>query len=523
MNGRRCTTWTLWRMRASSGSELPATHPVRIFFYMASPGFQQVQRLSQTQVLAPQLRQSLKILQVPAMELRTAILEELQSNPALEELAMDGVSIEEETGKPVEVNEDGEPVPEANESKESLEFSDDFSILRKLDDSWADLMHQEAGEFDFTSDDAKRRQHFFDSVTGETTAYEDLMEQARLQENDPEILRALEFLIGSLDDRGFLTANPSEIALLANLPLRKVQDAARLLKSLDPPGIGAENVQECLLIQLRGNRRGGGLAAQIIERHWELLLRRRIPDIARKTGVATEEVQRAVATIARLDPAPGRRFGEDTNRVVEADVTVYEDEHGEWIIELNNDYIPRLRVSPAYKEMLAKGLLKGKDREYLQEKFRSGKFLINSIEQRQQTIERITREIIHFQRDFFVHGSSQLRPLTMNQVAERVGVHETTVSRAIANKYIQTPHGVFEMKYFFTPGYQGQDGQSLSNTSVKERIAKIIDSEPPPKPFSDQKIVEILAEEGVQIARRTVAKYREELGILPTNLRRQYQ
>jgi len=457
------------------------------------------------------------------MELRNAILEELQSNPTLEELSMEGISIEEELGGTPEVDDDGAPVPEKEPAKESLEFGDDFSVLRKLDDDWADLMHQESGEFEYTSDDAKRRQHFFDSVTGDTTAYQDLMEQARLQESDEGVLRALEFLVGSLDDRGFLSAKPSEVALIADLPLRTVQDAARLLKTLDPPGIGAENVQECLLIQLRSQRKHSGLAAQIIEKHWELLLRRRIPDIARKAGVTVDDVQQAVAEISRLDPAPGRHFGEDTNRVVEADVTVYEDEHGEWQIELNNDYIPRLRVSAAYKEMLAKGLLKGKDREYVQEKFRSGKFLINSIEQRQQTIERITREIIHFQLDFFNHGSSRLHPLTMNQVAERVGVHETTVSRAIANKYIQTPHGTFEMKYFFTPGYQGQDGETLSNTSVKERIAKIIDSEPPAKPFSDQKIVEILAEEGVQIARRTVAKYREELGILPTNLRRQYQ
>jgi len=209
------------------------------------------------------------------MELRNAILEELQSNPTLEELSMEGISIEEELGGTPEVDDDGAPVPEKEPAKESLEFGDDFSVLRKLDDDWADLMHQESGEFEYTSDDAKRRQHFFDSVTGDTTAYQDLMEQARLQESDEGVLRALEFLVGSLDDRGFLSAKPSEVALIADLPLRTVQDAARLLKTLDPPGIGAENVQECLLIQLRSQRKHSGLAAQIIEKHWELLLRRR--------------------------------------------------------------------------------------------------------------------------------------------------------------------------------------------------------------------------------------------------------
>jgi RNA polymerase sigma-54 factor len=489
---------------------------------MPSQGFHQVQKLAQSQVLAPQLRQSLKILQVPAMELRSAILEELQSNPALEELAMDDISVEAESSPPASLDDDGEPIPERTEAKETLEFGEDFSVLQKLSDDWADLMHQEAGEFEYTSDDAKRRQHFFDSVTGDSSVQQDLIEQARMQESDAEVLKAFEYLVGSLDDRGFLTANPSEVALLTDLPLRKVQEAVRLLKSLDPPGIGSENVQECLLIQLRVNRRGFSLAAQIVQEHWDLLLRRRVPDIARKMGVTPDDIQRAVQEIARLDPAPGRQFTEDTNRVVQPDVTVYLDEHDEWQIELHSDYIPRLRISSAYKEMLAKGVLRGKDREYLQEKFRSGKFLINAIEQRQQTIERISREILDYQKNFFEEGSSRLRPLTMNQIAERVGVHETTVSRAIANKYMRTPHGIFEMKYFFTPGYQGEDGESLSNTSVKERIAKIINGEPAAKPLSDQKIVEILAKEGVTIARRTVAKYREELGILPTNLRRRY-
>lgn len=489
---------------------------------MPSQGFHQVQKLAQTQVLAPQLRQSLKILQVPALELRSAILEELQNNPALEELAMDGISVEEEMTGSAAVDEDGYIVPERTESKEALEFDNDFSVLQKLSDDWADLMHQEAGEFEYTSDDAKRRQHFFDSVTSDSSVQQDLIDQATMQESDPEVLKALEYLVGSLDDRGFLTANPSEVALYSDLPLRKVQEAVHLLKSLEPPGIGAENVQECLLIQLRVNRRSASLAAQIVQEHWDLLLRRRVPDIARKMGVTTEDIQRAVQEIARLDPAPGRRFAEDTNRVVQPDVTVYQDEHDKWEIELHNEYIPRLRISSAYKEMLAKGVLKGKDREYLQEKFRSGKFLINAIEQRQQTIERISREILEFQQDFFNEGSSRLRPLTMNQIAEKVGVHETTVSRAIANKYMRTPHGIFDIKYFFTPGYQGDDGQSLSNTSIKERIAKIIEAEPAAKPLSDQKIVEVLAKEGVTIARRTVAKYREELGILPTNLRRRY-
>lgn len=500
---------------------------------MPSQGLQQVQKQTQQLILAPQLRQSLKILQVPALELRNVILEELQTNPTLEELPLDEMSLDgiapESNGTDGEAPE-GElsnaPEPEqglnGDAEVDALALGEGFEVLRKLDEDWKDYFSQEAGEFEYTSDDAKRRQHFFDSLTGDSSLQENLMEQARMQENDREVLAGLEYLVGSLDDNGFLSANLPDVALMANLPLRKVQEAANLLKTLEPAGIGAENIRECLLIQLRVRGKSKSLSSRIVRDHWELLLRRRLPEIARKCSATLDEVQEAIAEISQLDPAPGRKFSDDNNRVIEADVTVEKDEHGLWQIHLNNDYIPRLRISPAYKQMLARGLLKGKEREYLQDKFRSSKFLINSIEQRQQTIERITRQILRFQADFFEHGSSRLRPLTMNQVAETVGVHETTVSRAIANKYIRTPHGIFDFKYFFTPGYQGEDGQSVSNTSVKERIAKIIEAEPPSKPYSDQAIVEILKEEGVTIARRTVAKYREELGILPTNLRRTY-
>jgi RNA polymerase sigma-54 factor len=294
-----------------------------------------------------------------------------------------------------------------------------------------------------------------------------------------------------------------------------------VLKSFDPPGIGCLNLQDSLLQQLILRGRGKSIPGRIVKDHFALLTRRRLPEIARKMNLDVDEVQRAVEEIAALDPAPGRRFSEDTNRVVVPDVIV-EKVGGEWTITLNSDYIPRLRISQTYKDLLAKQTLSKEEKDYLQEKMRSGRFLISSIEQRQQTIERITREILRRQVDFFEEGVSKLRPLTMTQVAEVVGVHETTVSRAIANKYIQTPHGVFELKYFFTPGYQAADGESVSNKSVKDMIATIIAGEDPETPLSDQEIVALLLAKNINIARRTVAKYREELGILPSNLRREY-
>lgn len=482
---------------------------------MCAQGFHQELRQRQTQqlVLAPQLRQSLKILQVAALDLRTTIQEELQSNPALEELPLDMISIEEKS-------DNGEP-EEKEGGKEELEFDETFEILNKLNDEWKDYM-ADMGGTQFTREDADRREHFFDSLVSETSLQEHLMQQAEMADLTDAQKEAMEYLVGSLDNNGFLTATLSDIALMSNLPLNSVQEAHQILLSFDPPGIGCADLRKCLLLQLKLKGRSTSVAARITKDHFDLLTRRRIPDIARRMGLSVEDIQKALKEIALLDPAPGRRFAEDSNRVVVPDVIVRNDD-GEWVIELNNDYVPRLRLSQSYKDLIAKGKLSKQEKEYLQEKLRSGKFLISSIEQRQQTIEKITREILRVQMDFFEEGVSKLRPLTMTQVAEAVGVHETTVSRAIANKFIETPHGIFDLKYFFTPGYKSSEGESVSNTSVKDMIATLVQGEDTAHPLSDQEIVGRLAEREIKIARRTVAKYREELGILPSNLRRQYE
>lgn len=488
---------------------------------MAGPGFSQSlsQRQTQSLVLAPQLRQSLKILQVAAMDLRTVIQEELQANPTLEELPMDGVSLERETED--HATENGGDTDDNNRGGDEMDFSKEFEILTKLDQDWRDYMSNAGGNQQHTSEDAEKRQHFFDSLVSETSLQEHLMSQAEMADVDDATIEAMRYLVGSLDDRGFLTQSISDIALQTGLPLDAVQSAHALLKSCEPPGIGATDLKECLALQLVAKGRGDSLAARIVRNHFPLLIRRRIPDIARRAGASLEDVQYAIEEIGTLDPAPGRRFADDANRIVTPDVTV-EKEDDEWKIDLNNDYIPRLRISNTYKEMIAKGSLTRQEREYLRERIRSGRFLINSIEQRQQTIERITREIIKVQEEFFEEGVSKLRPLTMTQIADTVGVHETTVSRAIANKYIRTPHGVFDFKFFFTPGYQSDGGDSVSNTSVKEMINDMISIEDRSHPYSDQELVKKLEGKGIKIARRTVAKYREELGLLPSNLRREY-
>lgn len=487
---------------------------------MAGPGFSQSlsQRQTQSLVLAPQLRHSLKILQVAALDLRTVIQEELQSNPTLEELPMEGVSLDRELSE--NANESANNDESANSSDE-MDFSKEFEILTKLDQDWKDHMANAGGNTPRTSEDDEKRQHFLDSLVNETSLQEHLMSQAEMSDIDESTLEAMRFLVGSLDDRGFLTQTLPDIALQMALPLESVQNAHLLLQSFEPSGIGAKDLKECLLLQLVNQSRDESLAARIVRNHYELLVRRRIPDIARKTTAPIEEVQVAIAEIGKLDPAPGRKFAEDSNRVVVPDVTIERDDD-EWKITLNNDYIPRLRISNTYKEMIAKGSLNQQEREYIRERMRSGRFLMNSIEQRQQTIERITREIINAQEPFFEEGVAKLQPLTMTQIADTVGVHETTVSRAIANKYVRTPHGVFDLKFFFTPGYKADGGSSVSNTSVKEMINDLVDLEDKSHPYSDQDLVKKLQEKGLKIARRTVAKYREELGLLPSNLRREY-
>jgi RNA polymerase sigma-54 factor len=492
---------------------------------MSGPSFSQDLRQRQTQslVLAPQLRHSLKILQVAALDLRSVIQEELQNNPTLEELPMEGVSLDKEREADAADTRDSSESGTSDEGdrREEMDFSKEFEILNKLDEDWRDYMSQAGGSQSYTSEDAEKRQHFFDSLVSETSLQEHLMSQADLADLSPEIHEAMRYLIGSIDDRGFLTQSPNDIALQTGLPLDAVQQASKILKGFEPAGIGCQTLEECLLQQLAAKGRTDSLASRIVRDYFQLLSRRRIPEIARKLGSHMDDVQIAIEEIGTLDPAPGRRFADDNNRVVVPDVTVEKDDD-KWVIHLNSDYIPRLRISNTYRELIAKGSLSKDEREYLRERMRSGKFLINSIEQRQQTIERITREILKVQHEFFEEGVSKLRPLTMTQIADAVGVHETTVSRAIANKFIKTPHGVFDFKYFFTPGYQNDNGASVSNTSVKEMINDLIAGEDRSQPLSDQEIVAKLQEKGINIARRTVAKYREELGLLPSNLRRDY-
>src|SRR3989454_6458959 len=454
---------------------------------MAGHGMQQTQSLALQQVLSPQLQQSLLILQTPLLELRNLVQQEMETNPVLEELPEE-----------VRTDERGEAEPSADDN-----FDNEFQKLASLDEEWRDYMAQSAS---YSSDGARgskeaqdKRQFLFDSIPVQETLQQNLIGQLNQSVLSASDRKAAELIIGNIDDNGFLQSMPDEMALNSGTPKEDFDKMLALIQSFYPAGVGARDLRECLLIQLQRAGREHGLEHKIVSEHMEDLGRRRFPEIARRMGISVEEVQKAADNIARLNPRPGQVFAAAPQNYVLPDVVV-EKMDGDYQITLNNEQIPHLRISNLYKDIIASGNTQsGEVKDYIRDKIRSGKFLIRSIHQRQQTIANIAQQIVARQRDFLEHGSSHLKPMTMKEVADAVGVHETTVSRAVSGKYMATPQGVFDMKYFFTPGYQTAGGVTMSNTSVKEAIAELVKNEDSKKPLSDKEIVEILKEKGIPI------------------------
>jgi len=477
---------------------------------MAAQGMQQRQSLALQQVLSPQLQQSLLILQTPLLELRNLVQQEMETNPVLEELPED-----------TSTQERGETETAADEN-----FREEFEKLASLDEEWRDYMAQSAGSsFDGrrgSKDADEKRQFLFDSIPVQETLQQNLIAQLNQTVLSADDRRAAELIIGNIDDDGFLQSTTEEMALNSGIPQDDFERVLGLIQTFYPAGVGARDLRECLVIQLRRQGKEHSLEHQIVSEHMDDLGRHRFVEIARRMAINAEDVQKAADNIARLNPRPGQVFAAAPQNYVLPDVVV-EKVDDDYQISFNNDQIPHLRISNLYKDIIASGEAQSSDvKDYIRDKIRSGKFLIRSIHQRQQTIMNIAQQIVSRQRDFLEHGPSHLKPMTMAEVAETVGVHETTVSRAVSGKYMATPQGIFEMKYFFTGGYQTATGESLSNTSVKQAILDLVRHESGSAPLSDHEIVEILSERGIPIARRTVAKYRGELNILPSHMRRKY-
>lgn len=513
-----------------------------------SQGMHLSQRMALSQVLAPQLQQSLALLQAPTLELRALVEQEMEQNPILEEVAemdtdMKESRIRDEEGNsapadPCEPPDDTkvDPTSEGDINEPVDDFQAEFEKLVQLDQEWRDHFSQTNSPNRHSAEEEEKREFLFNSIVASTSLQEHLMDQLRMSDCDKELRQIAELVIGNIDDRGYLPEKKDDprrfedgrkldvlddLAFSTGIPKVRIEEALKLIQSFDPAGVGARDLRECLLLQLERDGRKHSEEHEIISEYMEALSKRRIPEIARGLGVTNEEAQEAVNRIALLEPNPGRSFQSDNHQYIVPEVFVQQ-VGDDYVVSTNNDQVPHLRISNAYKDLMSQPESSSEVREYIREKIRAGKFLIKSLHQRQQTILNIANEIVKRQRDFLEKGIAHLKPMTMVQVAEAVGVHETTVSRAVSGKYIETPQGVFEMKYFFTSGIMTADGVGMSNTSVKDMIADMVKDEPGNAPYSDDQIVKMLKEKNVVIARRTVAKYRAELNILPSNLRRKY-
>ncbi|MGD1085462.1 MAG: RNA polymerase factor sigma-54 [Verrucomicrobiota bacterium] len=489
--------------------------------------------MSLSQILAPQLQQSLALLQAPTLELKALVEQEVQQNPMLEEVPaseMEQMDRNREEGDPANDPSDlseppadvkFDPATEKPSSAPVDDFQAEFERLTKLDQEWRDHFSQSNLPLRQGPEAEERRQFMFDSLVAGTSLQETLLEQMRFSDLTEEQRAIAEMIIGNIDDSGRLKESADLLAFSTNVPAEKILEVLKIIQTFDPPGVAARDLRECLMLQLERAGSEKTVEYRIIRDFMDALYKRKMPEIARGLGLTVEQVQAAVKRIACLEPRPGRDLLPDDDRYISPEVFVTK-VGNDYVVSTNNEQIPHLRISNNYKDLMSQPDAAPEVREYIREKIRAGKFLIKSLQQRQQTILNIGNEIVKRQREFMDKGVAHLKPMTMVQVAEVVGVHETTVSRAVSNKYMETPQGIYEMKFFFTSGIRTDSGSGMSNTSVKDMVAEMFAGEDSAKPLSDQEIVKMLKEKGIVIARRTVAKYRDELNILPSNLRKVY-
>jgi RNA polymerase sigma-54 factor len=475
-------------------------------------------KLQHKLVMTPQLRQAIKILQLPRGELDTLVYEEMNENPVLTVEQGDEVVTPQEAG----VMGDEPPPSEIAKEKNASEEIDWRSYLETYTEempslpAWGD------------DDGDEERQNLIENQPNRTESLADhLAWQLRFHNLTEEDQQIAFVIIGNLDVDGYLQDSIEEIAASVGASVDDVARVLRVIQECEPLGVGARDLQECLLLQLHAQRPGSdsatetdpivAIAERIVQEQLSALETRRFDRLARDLGVTVDEVMLAVKLIASLEPKPGRDFGEGDIRYVTEDVYVHK-VGDDWVVTLNEEGLPRLKVSASYRRLLQEG---GEAKDYIKEKLNAAAWLIKSIHQRQRTLLLVAQSLVKFQQDFLTYGVSHMRPLVLRDVAEDVGIHESTVSRAISNKYIATPRGIYPLKKFFTTGLKGRQGQDVASESVKERIRELIHSEDPTHPLSDEEIARKLSGDDVTIARRTVAKYREGMNILPSPKRKQ--
>jgi len=479
-------------------------------------------KLSQKLIMTPQLQQAIKLLQLSRLELQQSVSLELMENPVLEELApetADDAGEAESDGTP-ETETGLDALPErAPEPEETGEIKSDL----ELGPQWDEYLNEMSDGRDYGSAEAddKELPSYDQTLTRLPSLSDHLMWQLHLSTSEPALVKGGEWIIGNLDDDGYLRSPLDELGQQAGLSVSDLSHALELVQNFDPMGIAARTLQECLLIQVRQLDLQNTLVEQIILNHLEDLEKRRFPNIAKALNVTPQEVMEASQIIIHdLEPKPGRPYlALDTHYVV-PDVYVVKVDDA-YVIQLNYEGLPRVRINPYYRKLLShKDSVDKVTKDYIEDRMRSAQWLIKGMEQRNKTIYKVAESIVKFQGEFLDKGITQLKPMVLKDVAEDISMHESTISRVTTSKYIHTPQGIFAMKFFFTTGFADGTGAEVSSLTVKDAMQKMIKEEDLSAPLKDQQIVDVLKGRGIDIARRTVAKYREELRIPPTSVRK---
>ena len=466
----------------------------------------QQMKLSQQLVMTPQLQQAIKLLQLSRIELQDVVRQELEENPMLEEAPELEESREAEQ---VELSEaESQPATESTEFKEVIAGE---GTLHETDwDSYIEGYNYSAGEHYYEDDE---RPSYENILTKKGTLSDHLLWQLNLTRLSDQERQVGEEIIGNIDEDGYFRASLADVAIARQVDESFVEAVLGRIQEFDPVGVAARDLRESLLLQVRHLGMGESLVETILMNHLKDLETRNYKQMARALGVDFNDILVAAKIIAGLDPKPGRGIGQEEVQYISPDIFVYKIGE-EYVVVLNDEGLPNLRVSPFYATEAKSGRnLDAKAEEYISDKVRSAMWLIKSIHQRQRTIYKVAKSIVKFQRNFLDLGIEYLKPLVLRDVAEDIGMHESTISRVTTNKYIQTPQGMVELKYFFNSGISTNEGDFIASESVKNRIKEIVDAEDPHKPFSDQRLVELLSAHNINIARRTVTKYREMLRI----------
>ena len=468
-------------------------------------------KLTQQLIMTPQLQMAIKLLQLSRLELMDAIRQEMEENPTLEEF-QDSSSKEN-------------PEEDAQAQSQTVEKTKEVTIDEKLngDIDWSNYIdeYNSPGRIRLETEDRDAPQYEA-FISHKESLSDHLLWQLLMASPSPEEKRLGSLIIGNLNKDGYLQSSTEDLALQGGVTPDDIEEVLFLLQSFDPLGVCARDLKECLMLQANALGLKGTLVSKIISDHINHLENKNYKAICRALKVTLEEVIAAVNVITNMEPKPGRLFSEEEPQYITPDIYVYKGED-DFVVVVNDDGLPKLRVNSFYKQAISqKNEISVNARDYIQDKLRSAAWLIRSIHQRQKTIYKVMKSILKFQRDFFERGIAHLKPMVLRDVAEDIGMHESTISRVTTNKYAYTPQGIFELKYFFNSSIRRVYGEAIASASVMAKIKHLIEGENPRKPYSDSKMAELLKAENIDIARRTVAKYREMMGVLPSSKRKRY-